>query len=158
MGSWESHIFQHTHTPTEIQIHQVVASQASCIPASLPASFQSSRSCRIRSSWLSMCCCEICKSRSTEWSAWRWRTPRVDSVVPRSLASRCDGAIWGDLYRRLSQQSTQNITELLVGSTRNCFCKCLLGGMFILSPSEPCHQWRTQVQNLDARVCNNEDI
>merc|ERR1719274_98350 len=46
-------------------------------------SFQSSRSCLTRSSCDSMCCCEICSRRSTEWSTFF-------AIISRMFRNRCE--------------------------------------------------------------------
>mmetsp|Transcript_24017 Transcript_24017/g.74422 ORF Transcript_24017/g.74422 Transcript_24017/m.74422 type:complete len:276 (-) Transcript_24017:1090-1917(-) len=59
------------------------ASCRGCCCRRSTTSFQSSRSCFTRSSCDSMCCCEICSSRRTLWSAFF-------AIMSRTLRKRCE--------------------------------------------------------------------
>merc|ERR1719359_217068 len=87
---------------------RVRASWSGCCARLSTTSFQSSRSWRTRSSCDSMCCCEICRSRRTEWSAFFPTRSRTLLYFCQNMVPRVEKA-----WRQLSSQKFRSVLDLV---------------------------------------------
>merc|ERR1719359_1817715 len=87
---------------------RVRASWSGCCARLSTTSFQSSRSWRTRSSCDSMCCCEICRSRRTEWSAFFPTRSRTLLYFCQNMVPRVEKT-----WRQLSSQKFKSVLDLV---------------------------------------------